>query len=78
MFIELNKVKVQIKATVADGSLLGLDETAIIDKQIGRKLNWEEIKEDRQEAGNYFQTVYKAVVFYEDAIKINPDLLGCW
>ena len=74
----LLNIKVQIKATVADGSLLSLDECEIIEKQIGRKLNWEEIKEDRQEAGNYFQTVYKAVVFYEDAIKINPDLLGYW
>ena len=71
-------IKVEILAEVRDGSLISLDETAIIDKQIGRKLNWEEIKEDRQEAGNYFQTVYKAVVFYEDAIKINPDLLGYW
>ena len=71
-------IKVEILAEVRDGSLISLDETAIIDKQIGRKLNWEEIKEDRQEAGNYFQTVYKAVCFYEDAIKINPDLLGHW
>lgn len=78
MLIELNKIKVQIKAIVADGSLVSLDETFLIERQIGRKLNWEEIKEDRQEAGNFFKTVYQTTVFYEDAIKIDPNLLGRW
>ena len=71
-------IKVEILAEVRDGSLISLDETAIIDKQIGRKLNWEEIKEDRQEAGNYFQTLYAAIIPYHLAVKINPDLLGRW
>lgn len=74
----LLNINVQILAEVRDGSLVYLDETLEIERQVGKKLDWEEVENTRQTAGSYFQTLYVATIPYHLAVKINPDLLGCW
>ena len=72
----LLNINVQILAEVREGSLISLDECALIEKQLGLKLDWEQV--ESLNIDKYFQGLYATTIPYYLAMKINPDLLGRW
>ena len=49
----------KIVAEVRQGKLISLAETQTVEEALGEKLNWEEVRDSRETAGNYFQCLYQ-------------------
>jgi|GEM_PF-4740928 len=56
----------KIQALLEDGSVVHKNEIVLIERALGKHLDWEEVPDTRQTAGSYFQVIYEAEVSEEE------------
>ncbi|GAC1456885.1 MAG: hypothetical protein NVS2B14_00200 [Chamaesiphon sp.] len=74
----------KVTALKANGSLVDINQCWVVEKAIGRKLDWQEIQGSREEAGSFFQAYYEIMLsdsealIAKEAIKKYQDEIGDW
>jgi hypothetical protein len=58
----LKDISTKVIAEVRDGSLIHLDETKVAEIALGKSIEWTEVPDSRETAGNYFQCLYEAIL----------------
>ena len=71
---KLINLPTKVIVEVRQGAIVSIDETAVVEKAIGRKLSWSTVEDSERYSGNQFQGAYWVVLTYCEAKSANKAL----